>query len=152
MHRKQQNSLLTGIIAGVVSGLALGLLFRAVERLFEVKVYTLLLNVDFVPFLPQPLPEWIEFMLHMAVSVFIGMLYSYLLGRSIRRSETPRPVLYAAAAALVTIPLFIPLTLLSDRTPAITDMAAFAWWIAGHGAYGFILALFGMYQTRNLPR
>jgi hypothetical protein len=130
-----------GLLAGVLTGVVMGFVFKGVESLTGVKVYTLLLNVDFVPFLSQPLPEWLEFGLHLIVSVVIAIVFLFLLNRFTAIAK--RPILFGIIAGCLAIPTFIPLTLLSERTPAIDDMAALFWWIAGHLLYGWLLGGYG---------
>lgn len=136
-----------GLLAGVLTGVVMGFVLKAVETFTDVKVYTLLLNVDFVPFLPQPLPEWIEFGLHLIVSVIIAIVYLFLLNRFTLVAK--RPILFGLIAGCFAIPTFIPLTLLSERTPAIDDMAALFWWIAGHLLYGWLLGGYGRLVTKK---
>lgn len=138
---------LRGFAFGLVPGIALALLFKAVESLAGPRVYTLLLNVDFIPGLGGSLPEWFELSLHLAVSVVIGFLYAFLLGR------LEKPWLPGLLLGIAPIPLFIPLTQLavSAGTPGLSDVDAMIWWIAGHLFYGMILAVMGRkaLQTRH---
>ncbi|MCI3922768.1 hypothetical protein MO973_21295 [Paenibacillus sp. TRM 82003] len=130
-----------------MSGFALGFFLKLVEAATGSKVYILLLNVDFVPGLPQPLPEWFEFALHLVVSVIIGSVYAALLYRfpAVRR----RPIAAGIVAGLSAVPLFYPLTALSERTPAPDDLTALAWWIAGHLLYGIVLGIYGWALARR---
>ncbi|GIP29457.1 hypothetical protein J23TS9_45870 [Paenibacillus sp. J23TS9] len=98
-------------------------------------VYRLLLNVDFVSFLPPMIPEWLEFALHLMVSVGIGILYS---GWNML-SPKPHRLLGALILGLLSSLLFFPLAALSDRAPSPVDMTAFTWWFTGHLLYGFML-------------
>ncbi|MCM3135451.1 hypothetical protein M3629_21975 [Paenibacillus polysaccharolyticus] len=125
----------SGIITGIVSGIFLGLFLKAVQALTGEKVYTLLLNIDFVPGLPPRLPEWIEFSLHLAVSVVIGIFYIWW----IRRSGRPvsRGILLGAASSL----LYLPLSPLSSRVPDLKDAGAIFYWVIGHLLFGVSLSL-----------
>lgn len=141
-----------GIAAGLVSGITLGLLFRWVEHRFGVGVYTLLLNIDFIPYVPERLAEQLEFALHLGVSLTIGIAYIAWLtgerGTRLRLPQLDRPWPAGLLFGSLPILLFIPLTLVSERTPAIDDFAALAWWIAGHVLYGVILGSFGALLKR----
>ncbi|MWV44388.1 hypothetical protein GRF59_12180 [Paenibacillus sp. HJL G12] len=121
----------------------LGLFLLLVERSTGYLVYRLLLNVDFVSFLPSVMPEWIEFALHLIVSLVIGLLYAGW----IMISRRPRPFRSAIVLGILSALLFFPLAFLSDRVPSPGDMPAFAWWLAGHLLYG--LALFGVDRLLN---
>jgi flagellar biosynthesis protein FliR len=131
---------LSGIITGIVSGVVLGLFLKAVQTLTGEKVYTLLLNIDFVPGLPPRLPEWIEFSLHLVVSVVIGIFYIWW----IRRSGRPvrRGIFIGAASSL----LYLPLSPLSSRVPDLNDAGAIFYWVVGHLLFGALLGLFGKYM------
>ncbi len=136
-----------GLVAGIVSGLALGAFLKATQAATGSKVYTLLLNVDFVPFLPQPLPEWFEFALHLLFSIGIALVYTAVVTRfpATRR----RAFALGVAAGLAAAPLYFPLAALSDRVPAIDDLEAFFWWTAGHLLYGILLGLLGRKFARG---
>jgi hypothetical protein len=124
-----------GFWFGLITGIILGLFFKWIEYLGWADVYALLLNVDFIPYLPMPLPEWIEFSLHLLVSVAIGIMYSIAI------NWRNHPWTWGLILGILPIPLFIPLTLLSERTPAIDDTNALVWWIIGHILYGLNLAV-----------
>ncbi|WP_145333433.1 hypothetical protein [Paenibacillus xylanexedens] len=129
----------SGIITGIVGGVFLGLFLKAVQTITGEKVYTLLLNIDFVPGLPPRLPEWIEFSLHLAVSVVIGIFYIWW----VRRSGRPvsRGIFLGAASSL----LYLPLSPLSSRVPDWNDTGAILYWVVGHLLFGTLLGLCGKY-------
>ncbi|GBF74496.1 hypothetical protein PA598K_02844 [Paenibacillus sp. 598K] len=131
-----RRSLLRGTTAGLLSGVALGLLLKAIEQWSGSKVYTLLLNVDFIPWLPEALPEWLEFAMHLVVAVPLGWACAYLAVRY------GRPLRFGAATGLAAAVLtWAPLTALSDRTPDTADIGALRWWLAAHLIYGLVLGL-----------
>lgn len=128
--------LLRGTIAGLLSGVALGLLLKAIEQWSGSKVYTLLLNVDFIPWLPGALPEWLEFAMHLIVAVPLGWACAYLAGRY------GHPLRLGAVLGLAVAALtWAPLTTLSERTPDTADLGALGWWLAAHLIYGLALGL-----------
>lgn len=130
---------LSGIITGIVSGVFLGLFLKVVQTLTGEKVYTLLLNIDFVPGLPPRLPEWIEFSLHLAVSIVIAIFYIWW----IRHSGRPvsKGIFLGAASSL----LYLPLSPLSPRVPDLNDTRAILYWVIGHLLFGALLGLCGKY-------
>jgi len=136
-NRIQRTQWLPVLWVGVISGIILGLFLKWIQYVTGSLVYTLLLNIDFVPFLPERLPEPIEFTLHIVVSVIIAWLYSVWIRFS------PHPWRYGLLIGLASSLLFIPLTLMSDRVPAITDMTAYRYWLAGHMLYGLSLGWLG---------
>ncbi|RXT06384.1 hypothetical protein [Ammoniphilus sp. CFH 90114] len=127
--------------AGIVAGLVLGLFLKGMEVLTQTKVYTLLLNLDYIPFLNQlNLPEIIEFLFHMIVSVILSIILMFIIRlRSWSKQKTFN--------LIVTISIFIgillyPTTVLSERTPGLFDLSAIAFWIVGHGIYGIVLGFY----------
>lgn len=133
------------LISGAVSGLALGFFLKAVEYSFGDLVYTLLLNVDFIPVINQVIwPEWMEFLFHLIVSFFIAAGYFLLLKR------WDRPVLLAFLVTIPAVFLYFPLSVLARKTvPAVDDISAIAWWTAGHLLYAVLLGLFGKKMKRK---
>lgn len=141
MRKREAFPWMHACAAGLVSGAALGLFLKAVELRTSYRVYTLLLNVDYIPILNRmQLPELVEFTLHLLISVVISVLLVWLL-----RSRPWRPIY--STCVVIAVGLFIglllyPTTLLSERTPDLTSMPAFLWWLLGHGLYGLLLGLF----------
>ncbi|MBP1993900.1 hypothetical protein [Paenibacillus eucommiae] len=135
-----------GSVYGLITGFILGFFFKLIEANGLADVYTLLLNVDFLPFFPEPLPEWQEFSFHLIVAIVIGIVFTLLI------QYRPNPWLWGALLGLVPVPLFIPLTLLSHRTPSIYDVSALCWWIAGHVLYSISLSVFGIVWQKNSSR
>lgn len=135
---RYRSSIFIGAGKGLLAGIGLGLFFKWIEFNGIANVYTLLLNVDFIPNIPQPLPEWIEFSLHLVVSVAIGIVYQLL---NVWRFK---PWSWGILMGIVPVPLFIPLTLMSARTPAIDDTSALVWWVVGHLLYGASLPVFSI--------
>ncbi|MBT2703295.1 hypothetical protein J7E34_08345 [Chryseobacterium sp. ISL-80] len=123
----------------MVSGIALGLFLKLIQFLTNLKVYTLLLNVDYVPILKNiQLPEIIEFGLHLVISIMLAFILNlYIKRKRLRKEAIHRFVL---RVSLIVGLLLYPTTLLSERTPSITDAYAFVMWMAGHWIYGIILA------------
>lgn len=135
-----------GTVFGVVTGVELGVLLKFIEMYTDKKVYTLLLNIDFV--YAQPLPEWIEFALHLLVAIVLGIVYVWLLSR-VSYVRTHR-MLVGILIGVATIPAFFPLTALSPRTPAVDDWVAFGWWAFGHVMYGAMLGFFGHFVKTDV--
>ncbi len=137
-----------GATLGIVAGCVLGVFLKIVEQTTGEKVYTLLLNVDFIPHIPQPLPEPIEFVLHVLVSIGIGVGYIGLL-QGIKFCRT-HPKTVGLLLGVLAIPSFFPLTSLSTRTPHPDDLIALLWWCAGHVLYGVVLASYGNAWVRRV--
>ncbi|RSK26887.1 hypothetical protein EJF36_08410 [Bacillus sp. HMF5848] len=131
-----------GFIAGTFSGVALGVFLKLVESFTDIKVYTLLLNVDFIPAIGDiAWPEIIEFLFHMIIAWLLGIVVAFLLFKLPIMSPL-KVVVICFAITLPTFFLYFPLTYLSQKdTPALTDFIAFFWWVVGHILFALILSL-----------
>lgn len=138
--------LMKGGAAGLLSGVWLGLLFKAVEMRWDIRVYTLLLNVDYIPVLKEfSFPEIVEFSFHLLISVVLAMVLLYA---AERRRWTNQQRLWNISGICLFIGLLLyPTTALSERTPPFDSVSAFMWWQLGHLLYGAVLGLF--YWKRN---
>ncbi|MDG0809060.1 hypothetical protein [Cohnella rhizosphaerae] len=116
----------------------LGLVLKLVERSTAKPVYTLLLNVDYVPVLNRiSMPERVEFAIHLAISVALGLCLSWWMNRT---GVAPgRMTRYATFVGLAVGLCLYPTSALSDRTPILTDGSAFLYWMAAHALYGATL-------------
>lgn len=118
-----------GISIGMLSGIILGLCLKWIEWLTGKQVYTLLLNVDFIPIIgPIQWPEWVEFVFHLLIAVVIGIVFVYIVGK-LNNMSIRKIVLCSFLLTLPTIPLYFPLTLLALKpTPAVDDLLAIFYW------------------------
>jgi len=125
-------------VAGVISGVILGLVLKLVEYITNLKVYILLLNVDYVPVLKNfEITEAGEFGIHLVISILLAITVQiYLLKKAwgIKRKKKFTVILSIAVAVLL-----YPTTILSERTPEITSTYAFLFWISAHALYGWTL-------------
>ena len=122
----------------MVSGIVLGLFLKIIQFFTNLNVYTLLLNVDYVPTLKNiKLPEIVEFSLHMVISIFLAVVLNmYIKSRELEKEAIHR---FVVKVSLLVGLLLYPTTLLSERTPSITNAYAFLGWMAGHWIYGLVL-------------
>lgn len=133
--------LMRAFAAGTIGGLLLGLSLKLAETFTGIKVYTLLLNVDFIPIIGDVAwSEPIEFFFHLWIAWLIAGVYAFLL-EHITFFKQQR-WLSALLLTLPTIPLYFPLTLLAQKeTPSPTDGMAFFIWTAAHLLYMLTLPL-----------
>ncbi|MCA1022524.1 hypothetical protein [Halobacillus litoralis] len=129
-----------GLFIGTTSGIVLGLYMWFIEKITGDKVYTLLMNVDFIPWFGSiDWPVLMEWFFHMIISWIIGLVYAWLF--MYRLKPTPRN--QWMTAALLTAPAaftYVPLTLLAlKETPAVTDGSAIIFWLIGHVLYAVTL-------------
>lgn len=129
------------VIYGVISGLFLAALLKLVELTTRLKVYTLLLNVDYIPFVNTvAFPELIELVFHLIVSIALAVsLYLLIIYRKIQNEK--QLILICTAVCFIIGAALFPTTAFSDRTPVSTSMPSFAYWIAGHILYGYLLGV-----------
>lgn len=135
------------IISGIIPGLLFALFFKIIESLRGAKVYTLILNVDYIPFFKNyTYPESIEVLFHLIISVILTACL-FLLFDKLRMTSRKNMFKYTIFINLA-IGLFIyPTTMLSNRTPEITDLTALFYWLLGHVIYGYLLSIF-IYKTK----
>lgn len=128
------------LFTAIVAGLVLGLFLKVVEHLTNERVYTLLLNVDYFPILKDyHFPEVIEFAFHLIISLLIaGCLFAL---RNRLNWSNKALIVYSTISQLIIGCLLFPTTILSDRTPEITDVFAFNWWLIGHILYGLVVGI-----------
>lgn len=143
-----KQGLLKGFLYGLIAGLFLAALFKLIEYITSFKVYTLLLNVDYIPYINTfALPEFIEVSLHLIVSVALAIcLYLLMIYTNI---SSPIKIIFLCmfVCFLIGAALF-PTTTFSTRTPPVTSLPSFLYWILGHVMYGAIL---GMLFARSEP-
>lgn len=126
---------LIGAAAGIFAGTVLGFLLKWMQDATGELVYTLLLNIDFISYMPTRLSETAEFLLHLAVSAALGIVYLYI------AAYRGRYALWGIITGMLASLAWIPLTLASDRVPSISNGQAFGLWLLAHAVYGAVLAL-----------
>ncbi|WP_456277257.1 hypothetical protein [Bacillus sp. AK128] len=133
--------LIKGAIIGIFSGVLLGLFLKLVEEKVGTKVYTLLLNVDYIPYIKEiHLSEVVEFFLHLIISIMLSIILLLVITKY---RWNNREIIIRTVLICLFIGIFLyPTTALSERTPPITSFQAIAFWLIGHIGYGFILASF----------
>ncbi|MDW0109510.1 hypothetical protein [Sporosarcina aquimarina] len=143
-------SLALSSLYGLAGGFILTFLFKWIEFATGKKVYTFLLNVDYIPIIGTiAFPEWIEIVFHLVVSVAVAIGF-YVMYR-LRPSWKLRAIrICTAVSILIGIALF-PTTALSERTPELTDGIALLYWLIGHALFGAILGIFFKLELRTKP-
>ncbi|TWT04759.1 hypothetical protein [Planomicrobium sp. CPCC 101079] len=143
--------LLKGIWIGLWSGLMMGFLLKWIQSITGVNVYSLLLNVDFIPLVGAV--DWsepVEFAFHVATSLILGVVYVYIAKR--------RPYSFGQLALLsliLCVPLYLlyfPLAILAvnPEIPGAADGEAFLYWVFAHFAYALALPiLYKAFERKN---
>lgn len=139
--RLKRKLLLKATLIGTLAGLALTLFFKVIQFLTGYKVYTLLLNIDYIPILNRfQFPEVVEVAFHLIVSIVLSLILLVLIQKLQIISNT-RIIALSVSVSFVIGALYFPTTLLSDRTPPFTSFPSLAYWTIGHVLYGFTLGI-----------
>ncbi|MBT2581817.1 hypothetical protein [Planococcus sp. ISL-109] len=143
--------ILKGLWIGFWSGLILGLLMKWMQKVTGVRIYELLLNVDFIPTIGQvDWSELTEFVFHLIISLVIGIVYVYLAKR--RKYTFGQLTILSLILTLPTYLLFFPLSFLAVEAdvPSPTDIEAFLYWILAHLTYALLLpVLYKTFERKN---
>ena len=136
---------------GLIAGLFLTVFFKLVESVTSLKVYTLLLNVDYIPYLNTfVFPEVIEVSFHLIVSLALAISLYLLLVYTNIKSRSKIIFTCTIVCLIIGVALY-PTTTFSDRTPMLTSIPSFTYWIMGHILYGYLLGiLFALPVTRTI--
>lgn len=138
------------VLYGLISGLFLVAVLKIIEYITRFKVYTLLLNIDYIPYINTfNFPELVEVGFHLIVSLTLAIcLYLLIVYRKVS-SRKKIIILCTFVCFFIGIALF-PTTTFSDRTPAFTSIPSLSYWIVGHIMYGYILGiLFAHYFIKD---
>ena len=138
-----------GTWIGIVTGIILAIFMKIVQAITGDKVYTLLLNVDYIPIVKEyQFPEVIEVFFHLIVSVVLCIILVFLCDKSsgfIRKHAILFPLIVNVVIGL----LLYQTTSFSDRTPDVTNMMSLFWWTFGHALYGLLV---GILISRNTQK
>lgn len=123
---------------GIIAGVSLGLLLKLAQQATGYKVYTLLLNIDYIPGLGSyQLSEFGEFVLHLTVAVLLAFI---VMGVANRHRMTAGALIVLCIGLNTAIAIcYYPLTNLSESTPPLTSFPAFFIWVGAHILYGLLL-------------
>jgi len=140
MKQMMSGKIKSGLIAGTIAGIALGFILKGIEAVTGKLVYTLLLNVDFIPIIGDiKWSEWIEFLFHLLISLIIGVVYSIGNSRYFPNQKKAQAI-FAYVLTLPTVFLYFPLTYLAIKpTPDLWDVTAISYWTFGHLIYAALL-------------
>ena len=139
------------IFIGIASGTLLGLLMKLVEEMAGILVYTLLLNIDFIPFLSRfRFTEPVEFLFHLLVSIAISYLFIQFAKRMGSGASISRLMAASIVLCLPTIGFYFILgTLAIKKVPAWNDWGAFLYWLLSHTVYACSLPFLYRFATKK---
>lgn len=134
--------MLRGALTGFISGSIMGVAMKGLEAVFSKKIYILLLNVDFIPFIGnRNLPELVEFLFHVLIAVFIGIIFAWLMEK--KANSKTSPYICSLLLTLPTVFLYFPLTILAKKdTPPVDDLISFSLWTIGHILFAILIPIF----------
>lgn len=135
------------IFTGMLSGIFLGLFLKMIEISTDIKVYTLLLNVDYFPILKNyNFPESIEFVFHLVISGILAVCLFFIINKY--RWKRTQIITRTLFITFIIGVLLYPTTALSVRTPELTSISAMFFWLLGHLLYGLLLSIFFIKSAR----
>ncbi|KAF0818847.1 hypothetical protein KIS4809_2138 [Bacillus sp. ZZV12-4809] len=135
------------IFTGMLSGIFLGLFLKMIEISTDIKVYTLLLNVDYFPILKNyNFPESIEFVFHLVISGILAVCLFFIINKY--RWNRTQIITRTLFITFIIGVLLYPTTALSVRTPELTSISAMFFWLLGHLLYGLLLSIFFIKSAR----
>ncbi len=125
-----------GLWLGCATGTILGIVLWIVETTTGEKVYTLLMNIDFVPTLGDVAwPEWMEWVFHLLIACAIAIVYLAWIAFQTEGETSARWATSLLLSVMAAITYF-PLTDLAVKeTPAIDDVSAILYWFLSHFIY-----------------
>lgn len=134
-------TILKAFYLGVVSGILLGLLLKLIESITTVRVYKLLLNIDFIPIIGGiAWGETVEFIFHVLVSIVIAFVFVYLVIRLRIEKSFPKLLFLSFILCLPTFGLYFLLSSLAIKeVPAWNNWLAFTYWSVAHLFYVWVL-------------
>ena len=135
------------LVYSLIAGIFLGLFMKWLQDVTGYKVYTLLMNVDYIPILKEYIfPAWVEFMFHLIIAVILAYV---IVGVAWKKHYTRKQLIRFTILVNIIIAIALyPTTALSDRTPALYSFPSFGLWLVAHIAYGIVL---GVLLARLLP-
>ncbi|MGE7876916.1 hypothetical protein [Peribacillus muralis] len=128
------------VVTGLINGSMLGLVMKWVEMFWGIKVYTLLLNVDFLPVIGTvPWSEGFLFFFHLLFSVAVTFSYVHIV-IPLKIFKDWNMYLLAFLTIIPAVILYFPLSawfLTEEFLP--TDAKAFSVWACLHLIYALSL-------------
>lgn len=119
----------TFISIGMISGIILALFLKIIELTTGNIVYHLLFDVSYIPILNTWKPVWlIEVLFHFGTCIVsITMLYYVLTFFHLEKSMPVYIIVIGVGSSILYF-----LTELSNKTPSVTDIGAWIYWVIGH--------------------
>src|SRR5699024_575800 len=122
-------------LIGIIAGIVLAAFLKMIQLLTGNKAYVLLFEVDYVPILQHLYPvSVVQFAFHFGTCILsVIVLYFFL-----RFFHLEKTVVAYVAFIMIGSSILYLLTMLSPKTPDVTDMFALGYWVIGHGIFSFV--------------
>ena len=134
-------------VYSLIAGMFLGFFMKWLQDVTGYKVYTLLMNVDYIPILKEYIfPAWIEFTFHLIIAVILAYAIVWVAWK--KHYTRKQLIRFTIVVNIIIAIALYPTTALSDRTPALFSFPSFGLWLVAHIAYGIVL---GVLLARLLP-
>ncbi|MGM8211502.1 hypothetical protein ACLIBH_01785 [Virgibacillus sp. W0430] len=134
------------MLIGIGTGFLLGAILKGVQFITGKYVYTLLLNVDYIPIIRAwEMSEAAEFSLHLIVSIVLVNVLYFLFRKLNRHAHVSD---YVVTNGLIGLLLYFT-TALSDRTPHVLDGVSILYWVIAHIVYGAAVGVSIRYLVRE---
>lgn len=151
IENKYRQAIYASLLSGLIGGLFLTFLLKFIQLFTNLKVYTLLLNVDYIPYINGfNFSEPIEVVFHLIVS--IGLSFFLYLGIIKLKLHQKRDIILFCMVICLFIGLSLyPTTTFSNRTPSLTSLPSISYWLGSHVLYGYCVGLIlQRYFRKNL--
>lgn len=105
------------------------------------KVYTLLLNIDYIPYVNRfSFSEIIEVGFHLLVSISLTF-FLYLAISRLKLNQKNDIILFSTLICLLIGIALYPTTTFSNRTPSLTSLPSIFYWLGSHILYGISVGM-----------
>lgn len=129
-----KNKYIILLFIGTVSGIILAVILGVVQYFTSKQVYTLLVNMDYIPLLNKlPVHPVIGFAFHLVFAI-VAILFLYTL---LKLLDLHTNILMYVVGNTIGGALFYSLTYFSSLSPPLTDIVAWLYWTVAHTIFGF---------------
>src|SRR5699024_12464082 len=121
----------------MISGIILALFLKIIELTTDNVVYQLLFDVSYIPILNTWKPVWLIVVLfHFGTCIVsITMIYYVLTFFHLEKSMPVNIIVIGVGSSILYF-----LTELSNKTPSVTDIGAWIYWVIGHLLFSLTIA------------
>ncbi|PWA13079.1 hypothetical protein DCC39_02830 [Pueribacillus theae] len=123
---------------GIIAGIVLALFLKVVQLLTGSEAYILLFNMDYIPVLKEINEVFgMGMLFHFATCIgSVVILFFILKGIHLEHCFLAYLAVYTIGGAIL-----FALAGLTETPPAVTDLAAWCFWTAGHALFGAVVGL-----------